>query len=97
MEMRILPHALRHGLSEEEVAYAWASPIRCRQRQSKDEPPRWIAIGTLSDGRMVEMVAFESLDRQWCVFHVKSPPTTKFINELGLKGGRHGRSQSSKR
>jgi hypothetical protein len=92
MKTRILPHALRHGLTEDEVAYAWASLIRCRQRQSGDDPPRWIAIGSLPDGRMVEMVAFESLAGEWYVFHAMTPPTTKFIQELGLKAGRHGRS-----
>ena len=92
MKIVILPHALRHGLSENEIAYAWASPIRCRQRQSKDEPPRWIAIGTLPNGRMVEMVAFENSAGEWCVFHAKTPPTAKFVAELGLKGGRHGQN-----
>jgi hypothetical protein len=92
MKVLVLPHALRHGLGEEEIIYAWNSLIRCRQRQSKDEPPRWIAIGTLPDGRTVEMVAFESLAGEWCVFHALTPPTVKFIKELGLKGGKHGRS-----
>jgi len=90
MKTQVLSCALKHGLSESDVIYAWESPIRCRQRQSKDEPPRWIAIGILPDGRMAELVAFESLAGEWCVFHAKVPPTTKFINELGLKGGIHG-------
>jgi hypothetical protein len=82
----VLSHALKHGLSEKEVAYAWQSPILCRKRQSKDEPPRWIAIGTLPDGRMAELVAVEDITGTWHVFHAMTPPTKKFIKELGLKG-----------
>jgi hypothetical protein len=91
MKVRILPHALTHGLSVEEITYAWQSPVRCRQQQSKDEPPRWIAIGALPNGQMAEMVAFEDISGAWCVFHANTPPTAKFVIELGLRGGRHGR------
>jgi hypothetical protein len=90
MTVRILTHALKHGLCKEDVAYAWESPLRCRQRNGVNDPALWIAIGTLPDGRMVELVAFQDNTGHWCVFHAKTPPTTKFITELGLKGGKHG-------
>ncbi len=90
MNTVILKHALKHGLGESEVKYAWESPIRCRMRESKDEPPRWIAIGTLQDGRMAELVAFEDNQGNWNVYHAKVPPTTKFLKELGFRGGKHG-------
>jgi len=92
LHVRVLPHALKHGLTEREVTYAWLNTIRCRQRKSKDEPPRWIAIGTLPDGRLAELVAFEDSEGNWCVFHAMVPPTEKFIKELELKGGKHGRN-----
>jgi len=92
MNLLVLPNALKHGLSKEEVEYAWRSPLRCRQRQSKDEPPRWIAIGILPDGRVVELVAFEDVNGAWVIFHANTPPTDKFLKELGIKGGRHGRN-----
>jgi hypothetical protein len=91
MTVRVHPHALKHGLNGEDVAYAWESPVACRQRNGTDDPAIWIAIGSLSDGRMVELVAFQDEEGIWCVFHAKNPPTKKFIKELGLeKGGRHG-------
>jgi hypothetical protein len=88
------PNALKHGLSERDIAYAWESPVRCRQRNGTDEPPIWIAIGSLPDGRMAELVAFQDEVGRWCVFHALTPPTLKFIKELGLRGGRHGRNQN---
>lgn len=80
----VLSNALKHGLTEKEVAYAWKSPLRCRRRASKDEPPRWIAIGVLPDGRMAELVAVEDSFGNWVVFHANTPPTKKFIRELEL-------------
>ena len=85
--IKVLPSALRHGLSETAISYAWESLVRCRQRQSNEEPPRWIAIGILPDGRIAELVAFESLTGEWYIFHAMTPPTAKFINELGLRRG----------
>ena len=90
MSVKILPHALKHGLCAEDVAYAWDSPIRCRQRNGTDDPALWIAIGALPDGRMAELVAFQDITGTWCVFHAMAPPTSKFIRELGLKGAKHG-------
>jgi hypothetical protein len=90
MKTRVLSHALKHGLNEEEVIHGWLSPIRCRQRNGTDDPAIWIAVGVLPDGRMVELVAFLDADACWCVFHAKTPPTKKFITELRLKEGRHG-------
>jgi uncharacterized DUF497 family protein len=80
----VFQNALKHGLTEKEVAYAWNSPIRCRQRLSDDEPTRWIAIGMLPDGRMTELVAFQDTKGNWNVYHALTPPTKKFIKELGL-------------
>lgn len=84
MKIIILPHALKHGLSENDIAYAWQSPISCRRRQSKDEPPRWIAVGILPDGRFVELVAIEDLNGTWRILHAMAPPTKKFLKELEL-------------
>ena len=92
MKIRVLPHALKHGIDEESVAYAWQSSIRCRQRNGTDGPAIWIAIGVLPDGRMAELAAFQDEDAYWCVFHAKAPPTKKFIKELDMNRGRHGRN-----
>jgi hypothetical protein len=91
MRIKVFSNALKHGLSEDDVLYAWQSPIRCRQRNGTDDPAIWIAIGVLPNGKMAEMVAFQDIDGFWCVFHAMTPPTKKFILELGLKGDKHGR------
>lgn len=86
--VRVHPHARKHGLSDEEVAYAWEEAIRSRQRNGTDDPPLWIAIGVLPDGRLAELVGFLDEDGVWCVFHAKTPPTKKFKKELGFSRGR---------
>ena len=79
-------HALKHGLTENEIRHAWDTPIACRQRNGEDDPPIWIAIGVLPDGRMAELVALEDSQGRWLVFHAMVPPTKKFLRELGMDG-----------
>lgn len=43
--VRVHEHALQHGPSAEEVAYAWQNAIRSRQRHGENDPPLWIAVG----------------------------------------------------
>jgi uncharacterized DUF497 family protein len=81
---KVLQNALKHGLTEKDVAYAWGSLLRCRQRMSNDEPTRWIAVGLLPNGQAAELVAFQDVHGEWNVFHAMAPPTKKFIKELGL-------------
>ena len=83
--VRVHKNALKHGLSGEEVAYAWENPIRCRQRHGTDDPPLWIAVGTLPDGSFAELIGFMDIDGAWCVFHAMVPPTKKFKRELGWR------------
>lgn len=35
--VRVHGNALKHGLTSDEVAYAWENPIRCRQRNGTDD------------------------------------------------------------
>ena len=58
MDVEIHPNAKKH-LTEKQVLSAWLAVTECIRRESKDEPPRWLAIGWLSDGRSVELVAVE--------------------------------------
>ena len=83
--VRVHRNALKYGLSKEQVAYAWESPIRCRQRHATDDPPLWISIGSLPDGRFAELIGFMDIDGTWCVFHAMVPPTKKFKRELGWR------------
>ena len=58
MDVEIHPNAKKH-LTEKQVLSAWLAVTECIRRESKDEPPRWLAIGWLSDGRSAELVAVE--------------------------------------
>ncbi len=84
-EVVVDPHALKHGLSEEEVRHAWCTPIACRQRGGECDPPTWVAIGVLPDGRMAELVALEDSQGRWHVFHAMVP-----AHQEVQAGTRHG-------
>lgn len=75
------PSALRHGLSEADVAEAWEGVfeyIRCKDGKL---PPHYMALGSLADGRTVELVAYsDGLD--WHVFHAMTPPQAGFMHEF---------------
>ena len=58
MDVGIHPNAKKH-LTEKQVLGAWFAVTECIRRESEDEPPRWLAIGWLPDGRSVELVAVE--------------------------------------
>lgn len=73
-------NALKH-LSREEVLSAWASITKCIQRESDHEPPRWLCVGWLSDGRSVELIAVETING-WLIIHAMSPVQQKFSKEI---------------
>lgn len=77
---KIHRNAKKH-LSEEEVLQAWDSVVKSIMRESDDEPPRWLMVGWLPDGRDVELVAVE-LSTGWLVIHAKSPVEKKFRQEI---------------
>lgn len=80
MEPEIHKNALKH-LSREEVISAWGNVVKCIQRASDDEPPRWLCVGWLPDGRSVELVAVETIFG-WLIIHANSPIQTKFAREI---------------
>ena len=88
--VRVHGNALKHGLTSDEVAYAWENPIRCRQRNGTDDPPLWISVGSLPDGRFAELIGFMDIDGVWCVFHAMVPPTKKFKRETPEGSARDG-------
>lgn len=80
MEPEIHRNALKH-LSEPEVRAAWDSVTKSIRRESDDEPPRWLMIGWLPDGRDVEIIAVETV-LGWLIIHAKSPVEKKFKREI---------------
>ncbi|MBC2889320.1 hypothetical protein [Gordonibacter massiliensis (ex Traore et al. 2017)] len=73
------PHSLKHGLTEEDVAYAWNNFARKRPRGDD----YWVALGFDGKGREVELVAAVLADGTLLLIHAKTPATKKFKKELG--------------
>ena len=71
----------RKHLTEGQVRLAWSAVTECIRREAPDEPPRWLAIGWLPDGRSVEIIAVE-LDSGWLIIHAMSPVQKRFALEI---------------
>ncbi len=78
--LRSIPTPKKH-LTEKKVLGAWFAVTECIRRESEDEPPRWLAIGWLPDGRSMELVAVE-LIRGWLIIHALSSVQKKFWQEI---------------
>ena len=73
--------ARKHGLTDEEVEYAWKNVFEYRRVRQDKQPPHYMSIGTLPDGRTAEMVAY-STGLDWVVFHCMTPVTPGFLKEF---------------
>lgn len=76
------PHALKHGLNENQILFSWKNFIRKRYRQPPYEE-QVVAIGCDKDGTLIQMVAIEKTFGT-LVYHAMTPPTEKVLAELGL-------------
>lgn len=83
MRVEVDSHALKHGLTEPEIRYAWENYLR-KQRRSAPDEDRIIAIGATPDGSIVQMVAVVG-DAGALIYHAMKPPTKGFLRELGLE------------
>lgn len=60
MEVLVDLHALKHGLTEEEILYAWKNYVRKQHRRApKEDRVVVVALGFCSDGRLVQMVGVD--------------------------------------
>lgn len=75
--------AQRHPeVREEDVAVAMRSMIRYRQRDTGE----WLAVGTDSCNRLIELVYLYDEDEDFfLVYHGMTPPSGKALRELGLE------------
>lgn len=68
--------------AEADVMTAMRSMIRYKQRNSGE----WIAVGTDSHNRLVELVYIYDADEDYFfVYHGMTPPSGKTLRELGLE------------
>ena len=78
----VVEHALKHGLTECEILYAWGNYVRMQQRPAPDEE-YVAAVGCTQAGDMVQMVAVIVEDGR-LIIHAMTPPTSKVLRELGM-------------
>ena len=82
MDTEVAEHALTHGLTEDEVRYAWEHALRKQHRPAPDEDYA-AAVGTTRTGKLVQMVGVLTKDG-YLVIHALEPPTNNVLKELGL-------------
>lgn len=82
-EVVVHPHALKHGISEEDVLYAWNNFVR-KQRRSSPREDEIVVIGATKDGRLIQLVG-KDLGLVHLIFHALIPPSEKVMKEVGLK------------
>lgn len=81
-EIFVHPHALKHGLKEDEILFAWANFIRKRHRDVPNND-QMIAIGVTQSGKHIQMVGIIK-PFGLMIYHAMTPPTEKMLAELGL-------------
>ena len=81
-KVKVHPHALIHGLSEQDVIDAWESggPRMPRRTPSEEEV---VGIGWTRDGRAVQFVAVV-IPVGALIIHALTPPTRSVMRELGV-------------
>ncbi|MBQ9067985.1 MAG: hypothetical protein IJ131_02835 [Eggerthellaceae bacterium] len=82
MAVIVAEHALRHGLTESEILYAWENYVRMQQRPAPSEE-YVAAVGCTKSGDMVQMVAVIVEDGD-LIIHDMTPPTAKVLKEFGM-------------
>ena len=82
MSVFVAEHALKHGLTESEILYAWENYVRMQQRSAPHEE-YVVAVGCTQMGDMVQMVAV-IVEDGYLIIHAMRPPTRKVLQELGI-------------
>lgn len=82
-DVYVHPHALKHGLSEDEILYAWSNFVKNQYRETphEDQCVR-IGYGSSTSGaiQMVGVVkSFGTL-----IIHAMTPPQASVLDELGI-------------
>ena len=82
MSVIVAEHALKHGLTEEEILHAWENYVKMQQRPAPEEE-YVAAVDCTQKGDMVQMVAM-IVENGYPIIHAMAPPTTKVLKELGM-------------
>lgn len=90
----IHPHAFKHGLSVHQIVEAWEDPLGVKRPR---DDTYWVAIGFDLKGNGIELVAAQSADGSYLIFHANSPIGISVQRELKIKRGKRGGHASGKR
>ena len=85
MSLLIAQSALKHGLNEDEIDYAYNHCLKSRtiQRIGNVNNEVDLLLCFLEDGRMCELVATLAYDEENVfIFHAMTPPTKEFSKQL---------------
>jgi hypothetical protein len=85
MEVWVAEHAYKHGLSEEQIRYAWDNFIKKAYRGKPNEG-EVMCVGFDRNGAMIQLVAVER-SFGFLVYHAMTPPARNALKELGLLKG----------
>lgn len=78
LDIFVSEHALKHGLSESDIAYAWSNFAKRRFRGQDFQ----VAIGYDSKGREIGMVAALLDNGDVLIIHAKAPAIASIKKEL---------------
>ena len=81
----VYEHALKHGLTEEQICHAWKNAVVCARIERMNEVVDYVAIGFDTNGRPIEMTAREK-EFGILIYHANTPPIPRALRELGLTG-----------
>ena len=82
MDIYFSAHAFKHGLTEEQIRFAWDNFVR-KQHRNVPQEDEIIAVGYDREGSFIEIVAINGAAGV-LVYHATVPPTSKFLKEIGL-------------
>lgn len=78
----IAEHAFKHGISQEDIVYAWENFVRKQYRGAPHEG-EVVVVGYDRAGRFIEIVA-ATRPFGTVIYHAMEPPTRNVLIELGL-------------
>ena len=77
------PHALKHGLTEDEVLWAWSNFVKSQQRSTPNED-QCIRVGYgKTTPNAIQMIGITK-PYGTLVIHAMTPPQATILDELGI-------------
>ena len=83
MNIAVHEHALKHGLTEDDIVHAWRNAYATGWRIRDNGAIDILAVGVASSGKNVEMVA-RKFDSLLLIFHANTPISKRMTEELNL-------------